>query len=52
LRAIALLLSRPMAFRRLLAERRRIREEILALANAQEQAAASGSAEPQPLPGI
>lgn len=53
-RAMALLLARPMAFRRLLAERRRIREEILALANVQEQtpAAVSGSAEPQPLPGI
>ena len=53
-RAMALLLARPMAFRRLLAERRRIREEILALANAQDQmpAAASGAAEAQPLTGI
>ncbi|MGH7624772.1 MAG: 1-acyl-sn-glycerol-3-phosphate acyltransferase [Gemmatimonadaceae bacterium] len=52
-RAMALLLSRPMAFRRLLAERRRIREEIMALATEQEQASApaSGSAEPQPLTG-
>jgi len=53
-RAMALLLARPMAFRRLLAERRRIREEILALANAQDQmpAAAAGAAEAQPLTGI
>jgi hypothetical protein len=51
---MALQLARPMAFRRLLAERRRIREEILALANVQEQTppAASGSAEPQRLPGV
>jgi len=51
---MALLLARPMAFRRLLAERRRIREEILALANAQDQmpAAASGSAEAKPLTGF